>query len=415
MKNQHILVAGGGIGGLATALALSRAGQRVTVLERAAEFADIGAGIQLGPNAIKVLAQWGVRGAVLQKACLPEAIAVRDAATGRGLSRLLLGQAVQQRYGEVYACLHRADLHTALLQAVRQQSGVQLHCNEQVLSVVGSGEHSGPRTASHGACASATGPIDGSAAPSVQVQSTRHIWPADALIAADGVASSVRQAVWADGAPRATGHAAYRSLLPIASLPTSVRSHALASEVGVWWGRDVHVVHYPVRGGEFINLVVLSEQAAAKAVPGWATVANSTEVEHSVQAACPTLRALLASANSWHSWHLYDRPATPSWTQGHIALLGDAAHPMLPYLAQGAAMALEDAAALASSTATHSHWPAALHSYQTLRKTRCERVVATAQRNGRIFHLAQPWASARNAVLKVKGTQVLGMPWLYGA
>jgi salicylate hydroxylase len=407
LKNQHILIAGGGIGGLATALAVSQAGHRATVLERAAEFADIGAGIQLGPNAIKVLAQWGVRRAVLQQACLPEAIAVRDAATGRSLSRMLLGKAVQQRYGEVYACVHRADLHAALLQAVRQQSAVQLHCNEAVRRV----NQSATMRAEQGA----SPPSSTDTEPSVQVQSSQRTWHADALVAADGVASSVRQAVWADGAPRATGHAAYRTLLPIASLPARVRTHALVSEVGVWWGPDVHVVHYPVRGGEFVNLVVLSEQAAAKAVPGWATVASAADVEHSVQAACPTLRDLLTCATTWHSWHLYDRPATPSWVKGHVALLGDAAHPMLPYLAQGAAMALEDAAALAASAQQHSHWPAALAHYQRLRQARCERVVATAQRNGRIFHLAPPWSLARNAVLALKGTQVVGLPWLYGA
>jgi salicylate hydroxylase len=419
LKNQHILIAGGGIGGLAAALALSQAGQRVTVLERAAEFVDIGAGIQLGPNAIKLLTRWGVKDAVLQQACLPQAIAVRDTATGRSLARMLLGQAVQQRYGEVYACVHRADLHAALWQAVRPQTGVQLHCNEQVLGASQSStqntakghtqntpENTGRGASEHGAH---------SAARSVQVQSTQHTWHADALIAADGVASSVRQAVWADGAPRATGHAAYRTLLPTASLPASVRTPALVSEVGVWWGRDVHVVHYPVRGGEFINLVVLSDQAAAKAVPGWASVASSADVECRVQGACPLLRDLLACASGWHSWHLYDRPATRSWVKGHVALLGDAAHPMLPYLAQGAAMALEDAAALAASVAQQSDWPTVLQHYQRSRKARCERVVATAQRNGRIFHLAPPWSKARDAVLALKGTQVLGLPWLYGA
>jgi salicylate hydroxylase len=419
LKNQHILIAGGGIGGLAAALALARAGQRVTVLERAAEFADVGAGIQLGPNAIKVLALWGVKAAVLQQACLPEAIAVRDAVTGRSLSRMLLGQAVQQRYGEVYACVHRADLHSALLQAVRGQSGARMYCNEEVQSATESSVNGNTQRvtgrAKEGAAVQSANNSANSTAPSVQVRSTGHTWYADALVAADGVASSVRQAVWADGAPRATGHAAYRTLLPIASLPASVRTHALASEVGVWWGRDVHVVHYPVRGGEFINLVVLSEQAAAKAVPGWATVASAAEVEHSVHGACPSLRELLACASGWHSWHLYDRPATRTWVKGHIALLGDAAHPMLPYLAQGAAMALEDASALAASVAAHSNWPSALQHYQRLRKARCERVVATARRNGRIFHLAPPWSTARDAVLALKGTQVLGLPWLYGA
>jgi salicylate hydroxylase len=322
---------------------------------------------------------------------------------------------VQQRYGEVYACVHRADLHAALLQAVRAQTGALMYCNELVISATESGAHSNRQSAASNQKDAAKAHGTNTSAPNVQVQSTQHTWYAAALVAADGVASSVRQAVWADGAPRATGHAAYRTLLPIASLPASLRTHALSSEVGVWWGRNVHVVHYPVRGGQFINLVVLSEQAAAKAVPGWATVASASDVERSVQGACPLLRDLLACASSWHSWHLYDRPATAKWFKGHTALLGDAAHPMLPYLAQGAAMALEDAAALAASVAEHSDWPAALQHYQRLRKPRCERVVATAKRNGRIFHLAPPWSTARDAVLALKGTQVLGLPWLYGA
>jgi salicylate hydroxylase len=184
VKNQHILITGGGIGGLAVALAVARSGHSATVLERAAEFADVGAGIQLGPNAVKVLARLGVRDAALQQACLPQAIAVRHAVTGRSISRILLGQAVQQRYGDVYACLHRADLHAALLQAVRNESRVNLYSGEAVQGVSQSDA-------------------------AVQVQSHHGARQADALIAADGLWSSVRLAAFNDGAPRATGHAAY--------------------------------------------------------------------------------------------------------------------------------------------------------------------------------------------------------------
>jgi salicylate hydroxylase len=390
MKNQHILIAGGGIGGLAAALALARSGHSATVLERAAEFADTGAGIQLGPNAVKVLAQLGVRDAALQLACLPQAIAVRHAVTGRSISRILLGQAVQQRYGEVYACVHRADLHAALLQAVRNESRVTLYSGEAVQGV-----------------------SQNDAA--VQVQSGQCSLQADALVAADGLWSSVRQAVMVDGAPRATGHAAYRVLLPMAQVPAALQ----ALEVGVWWAPDVHVVHYPVRGGQFLNLVVLSEHSAAKAVPGWASAADHVVVAQSLQQACPLLGDLLQSVqthpHAWQSWHLYDRPVARSWVQGRVALLGDAAHPMLPYLAQGAAMALEDAVVLSHQVGRQDDWDAALQSYQQLRKARAERVVATARRNGRIFHLSAPWSVARDAVLALKGTEVLGLAWLYGA
>ena len=403
MKNQHIIVAGAGIGGLSAALALARAGQRVTVLERSAQFAPVGAGIQLGPNAMKVLAQWGLQDAVRAKACLPEAIAVRSATTGRSISRMLLGQAVQQRYGQVYASVHRADLHSVLLQAVLSQNNIDVRCNAPVHS------------------------IDSISAKGVQVRigaATHGAQPttlaADALVAADGLWSTVRQQVFADGAPRPTGHAAYRVLLPM----HCVSPAWTATQVGLWWGSKVHVVHYPVRSGDFLNLVVLSEQSAAQATASWAQPAQQAQVlvlgsMGGTGSLCAPLRELLAcvpaSGAQWQSWHLYDRPAAATWAKGSVALLGDAAHPMLPYLAQGAAMAIEDAAVLAQQAALHNDWGPALQSYAQLRRPRCERVVATARRNGKIFHLAQPWATARDAVLALKGTEVVGLPWLYGA
>jgi salicylate hydroxylase len=405
LKNQHVIVAGAGIGGLAAALTLARAGQRVTVLERSAEFAQVGAGIQLGPNAMKVLASWGLQDALLAQACLPQAIAVHHASTGRSISRILLGSAVQHRYGQVYATVHRAHLHAVLLAAVQAEPSVQVLHNAPVQSV-----QLLPNSM-------------------VQVSTPEHSTTADALIAADGVWSSVRPMVFADGAPRATGHAAYRTLLPLTEVPPAWRNG-----VGVWWARDVHVVHYPVyhpvHGGQQLNLVVLSQASAAQATASWAQVASHAQVMAQLPGMCPDLNALLNlaknhiqsnvqtdqldSASPWQSWHLYDRPAARSWVQGQVALLGDAAHPMLPYLAQGAAMALEDAAELGRQVAISTDWPAALKTYQQIRKPRSERVVTTARRNGRIFHLPAPWSIARDAVLAYKGTEVLGMPWLYG-
>lgn len=411
MKNQHILIAGGGLGGLAAALALARSGQRITVLERVAAFAEVGAGIQLGPNAMKLLSAWGLRDALLAQASQPEAITLRDAGTGRRLSRILLGEAVQQRYGQVYVSLQRSHLHAVLLQAVLREPGIQLVCDAAVHSVT---QNISEVIVSSPAVHSA----EMQGMPEVQ-----HTWQGDALIAADGLWSNVRQTVFGDGVPHATGHAAYRALIPMAQVPALLRG----AEVGLWWGRDVHVVHYPVRSGAFLNLVVLSEQAAARAVSGWACDASAEAITHNVGAACSELRSLLAcvgdsaqphaapTSSPWQSWHLYDRPSAHTWVQGRVALLGDAAHPMLPYLAQGAAMALEDAAVLASCVGAHSDWANALQHYQSLRKARCERVVRTARRYGHIFHLAPPWSIARDAVLALRGGQVLGMPWLYGA
>ncbi len=398
MINQLVLVAGGGIGGMATALALARRGQRVMLLERATEFAEVGAGIQLGPNAMRALAALGVADAVLAKACLPEAIVVRHAATGRSISHMLLGQAARQRYGQVYATVHRADLHAALLHAVHRHVSVHIYCGETLQSISQNLPLSAPSRNGF----------------EVHAHSNRQTRFGNALVVADGLWSTMRQAIFADGAPQATGHAAYRAMVPIAQVPPELQ----ANQIGVWWGRDVHVVHYPVRNGQFLNLVVLSEQAAAQAVPGWASAASADTVARSVQGACPALRKLLACVGeqdgAWQGWHLYDRPAARSWVQGQVALLGDAAHPMLPYLAQGAAMALEDAVALADRVAMTADWDDALQQYQQVRKPRCERVVDTARRNGRIFHLPAPWSLARDAVLALKGTEVLGMPWLYG-
>jgi salicylate hydroxylase len=392
LKNTSVIVVGGGIGGLAAALALARSGQQVTVLERAAAFADVGAGIQLGPNALRVLAAWGLRDAVLAQACVPQAITLHSATSAHVLQRIQLGAAVQQRYGQVYACIHRADLHAVLLQAVRAEGAVQLVTDAEVLGAL-------------------QDPSGG-----VQVKAAQQAWSAQAVIAADGLWSTLRQSLWHDGAPRATGHVALRSLVPLHKLPGSA---AWSSDIGVHLGRGVHVVHYPVRGGAALNVVVLSEQPHMAAAAGWSHAASPEQVQRCLQGTSPRLAALLDSVQThgqpWQSWHLFDRAMPTTWVQGRIALLGDAAHPMLPYLAQGAAMALEDAAALGQCAAQASDWLAALQRYQTLRHARCARVVRTAQRNGRIFHLAPPWAWARDAVLAVQGSPVLGMPWLYGA
>jgi salicylate hydroxylase len=388
-----VIVAGGGIGGLAAALALARSGQQVTVLERAAEFADIGAGIQLGPNAMRVLAAWGLQAAVLAHAYLPQAIALRSASSARLLQRIRLGNAVQQRYGQVYACIHRADLHAILLQAVRAQVGVQLITNAQVQSIRQSADD-GP----------------------VQLQTADQAWSASAVIAADGLWSTVRQALWSDGAPRATGHIALRSLVPMQHMPEGAQWR---SDVGVHLGRGMHVVHYPVRSGDALNVVVISEQAQLASAVGWSQPVPSDVVQACAQGASPMLQTLLAAVAAhgqpWQGWHLFDRPSAANWVRGRVALLGDAAHPMLPYLAQGAAMALEDAHALGQCATQSNDWPSILQRYQQQRQQRCKRVVHTAQRNGRIFHLAAPLSWARDAVLMAQGSPVLGMPWLYGA
>ncbi len=373
------------MGGLAAALFLARAGQRVTLIERAAELTEAGAGIQLGPNAMKVLAGLGLDQTVLQTACEPQAIAVRDAATGRSISRMLLGPAVQQRYGHTYCTLHRADLQTALLQAVRAEPLIDLQPGTTIQSFEQRG--GGVQMTLHGG---------------TNLQ-------ADALIGADGLWSQVRSQLWNDGAPRATGHAAFRTLIPASAVPDTLRTN----EVAVWWGHDVHVVSYPVRSGAFWNVAILAETQDALA-QGWSLQATAADARKALGQSCTELAALVNAATDWRRWNLFDRPPAVQWGQGAVSLLGDAAHPMLPYLAQGAAMALEDASALAHCMQTASNIPQALRTYEQLRMPRTRRVVNAARRNGRIFHLRGPLAMARNAVLALKGTSVVGLPWLYG-
>ena len=432
--NKHFLIAGAGIAGLGAALALGRRGHQVTLLEQAVQLGEVGAGVQLGPNAMRVLAHWGLADAVLAKACLPQAVAVRAATSGRSISRMLLGAAIAQRDGAAYATMHRADLHAALLQAVQALPQVQMHLGQRVQSI--QWDASGVQVRS---CASKNGATDGVTYSATDSEGSD--WQADALLGADGLWSAVRPALCGDAAPRATGHIALRAMLPASAACDALK----LSEVGVWWGEKLHVVHYAVSGGDWFNVVVLTEglgQAAAS--QGWALddaaqMAQATQTIAALQVQmCPDLQSILAAAQShgFKLWHLYDRPAAPfQWSQAlalanqtaqgsaltaqrpPITLLGDAAHPMLPYLAQGAAMALEDAAVLAACVdvaSSVSNVAGAFTQYEAQRSARTARVVRTAKRNGQIFHLGWPWSVARDAVLALKGTQTVGLPWLYG-
>jgi salicylate hydroxylase len=390
---HRILIAGAGIGGLAAALACARHGCEVTVLEAAAEFGEVGAGIQLGPNAMKVLAALGLESQVHAVASFPESIVIADAASGQPISRMLLGNAVRERYGQAYASLHRADLHAILLDAARS-AGVQLVVNQSLSKY----EHS---------------------AQEIQRLDAHFPYKSDALIGADGLWSNVRAQMLQDGAPRATGHAAFRALLPASAMPEALRT----PHVRTWWARDVHVVSYPIRqksgAGSLWNVVVLAEMSG-RMESGWSLSASHDDVMRLFKRTEPQLQALLdaggAQPNGWKRWNLFDREPlqAPQMARGRVALLGDAAHPMLPYLAQGAAMALEDAWVVGESLSACSDVPLGLQRYAQSRASRNARVVHTARRNGRIFHLSGWVATARNAVLSLKGTQLVGMPWLYG-
>jgi salicylate hydroxylase len=391
--NRQALIAGGGIGGLSAALACARAGWEVRVFERAAQFGEAGAGIQLGPNVMRILDGWGVSATLLHTAAFPDALQVRDARTGEALATLPLGRTAQQRYGAAYATAHRADLHAALLTAVQDREDIHLHL-EQPLQAFAQNAHE------------------------VTVQRARRpVVEGDILIGADGLWSTVREGLLGDGSAPATGHVAYRTLLQQAQLPAALRS----TQITAWLGPRLHVVQYPVRAGEQLNVVVLVEGRRPAVADQWDHAAHASELHAVLSDACTPLRDLLAAADAgqgWRLWVLCDRPplrSAQALANGRVALLGDAAHPMLPYLAQGAGMAIEDAAELERVLAMDAlDAPTMLRRYALNRWQRNARVQARARRNGQIFHARGPVRFGRNLALRMFGARLLDLPWLYG-
>ena len=384
-----VLVVGGGIGGLAAALAASRAGQSTELFEKAAVFGDVGAGIQLGPNASRVLRGWGLSKGLDQLAFAPERLQVRSAVSGHTLGELRLGSFFAARYGAPYITVHRADLHGLLLAAVRQTSAV-LHTD----------------------CA-----VEGFAqtAQGVTVQTSLAAHEADAMVAADGLWSATRQQILGDGMPRRTGHLAYRALVRQSELPEQLRSR----NVTVWLGPKMHAVQYPVRGGEWLNHVVIIHGDAPDDFQSWDHHANRADLGVALEGNCRALHSLLEATPDWRLWIMHDRPplrGAYEMAQGRVALLGDAAHPMRPYLAQGAGMAIEDAQALehALKDAGPKSVPSALQQYAQSRWQRNASVQARALRNGDIFHAEGLVRWGRDMAMKFVGEKLLDMPWLYG-
>ena len=380
-----ILVAGGGIGGLATALALARVGHDVEVLERGSTFATAGAGIQLGPNAVKILRTLGVAEAVAQRASAPAALAVYKGATGRCLTRMPLGQAIADRCGAPYWTLHRADLLSALADAVADSAAIKVTFGCGIVSASARG---------NSVCATSA---DGTT------------YTGAALIGADGVWSRVRSTVAPGFRPAHSGYCAYRTLLPIA------RAGDMATNVvGAWLSPDAHVIHYPVQAGTALNIVVVIRDTWTAFT--WDAPADRADIQGRTVAFAEPLRAALAAAEAWHKWSLPHPIALPTWNAGPVALIGDAAHAMLPFFAQGAAMALEDAAALAAAVASSGiDLPSAFARYHATRQARVARVQQASIANCRIFHLSGPAAFVRDAVLTlVPGSALLARyDWLY--
>jgi salicylate hydroxylase len=391
--SRELLVAGGGIGGLAAAMAARRAGWEARLFEQADAFSEVGAGIQLGPNATRILREWALLpGALAQHAVAPPRLRVRDGVDGAQLGVLELGAAMEQRYGAPYLTLHRGDLQAALLQAA-QDMGTRVHAGCRVLQA-----HSG-----EGAVR-----VDTTHAQGVE---------GEALVVADGVWSQLRAAVCADGPPRATGHLAYRALVRQGDLPVAQRS----GEVTVWLAPRMHLVTYPVRGGEWLNAVCVVHGTQPGDPRAWDHAATQAQLASALGPVCSEVRERVGSIVDWRLWVLHARPPVGSaeaMARGRIALLGDAAHPMRPYLAQGAGMAIEDARELQRVLAIADdrvvEVPTALRRYALNRWERVARVQERSVRNGTVFHASGALRIARNAGLRTLGARLLDQPWLYG-
>ncbi|MES2532180.1 MAG: FAD-dependent monooxygenase [Pseudomonadota bacterium] len=386
----EFLVAGGGIGGLAAALALARRGHRIELLEQSDTFGEVGAGIQLGPNATRRLQSLGLGSALDGIAAYPEALVVRSAGDHAELARLPLKDDMPRRYGAPYVCVHRADLHALLLDAVRACPQATLHTGARIAQVAARGE-----------------------AVCVSTDDAR-AWEGDALIGADGLWSVVRPKMIDGPAPQPTGHTAWRSLIAQEALPAALRSR----QVRVWLGAHLHAVAYPVRRGEALNVVVLAESAPAGDARDWDQRTGLDALWRATGRCCAPLQSLLEAMPDWRAWTLNDRApmAGPHEMAGErIALVGDAAHPMLPYLAQGAGMAIEDAVALADAIGdgASADVPDAFRRYADIRWQRNARVQARARRNGEIFHVTGPVRWARDAAMRALGPRLLDVPWLY--
>ena len=393
---MRVLIAGGGIGGLAAALASSMSGNSVQLFEHSPEFAEVGAGIQLGPNAVKILHGWGLADALKTVAAFPDCLQVRSALSGDALGRLSLGESAVKRYGHPYVTVHRADLHGLLLAALKPYPQTVLRRNVGVDSFLQND-------------AGVTLQLGGEPGGDCQ---------GDVLVGSDGLWSRVRSQLLDDGPPIATGHLAYRALIPQASLPKALRS----GHITAWLGPKLHVVQYPVRGGEWLNVVGIVQGRVDGTLDNWNHAANAASLRMALIGMCAPLQDLVHAIDNWRLWALCRRApmrGAHQQAQGRIALLGDAAHPMLPYLAQGAGMAIEDAAELgrclnqSSQAGSDSDIKARLQRYASARWQRNARVQARALRNGQIFHATGVVRWGRDLSMKLLGERVLDMPWLY--
>ncbi|MCV0424982.1 MAG: FAD-dependent monooxygenase [Roseibium sp.] len=379
--SQPIVIAGAGIGGLTAALALQRQGHEIILMDKAQELSEVGAGLQLSPNACSVLNDLDVLEALEPHAYAPERLRIWSGASGQQLAQVSLGSFIKNRHGHPFWVIHRADLQRVLLERATESPGITVQLSTEVQNIAAS-------------------PYDGLACAfqnSEQTGSTN----CKALIGADGVWSKTRQIVPSHENAQFSGQVAYRATVPMDQV-----SHKWALDSGLWLQKNSHLVHYPVRGGRELNIVALVEEDWQDQT--WSTKADRETVLHVFKEWPTDIRNLIAAPETWLKWALCSVNASGPWSHGHMALIGDAAHAMLPYMAQGAAMAIEDAAVLANCLPlTVENIPAALREYERLRKPRAARIQGVAQRNAQIFHFSGVPAFARDTVLRLSNPEKL--------
>jgi 2-polyprenyl-6-methoxyphenol hydroxylase-like FAD-dependent oxidoreductase len=381
-----ILIAGGGIGGLTAALVLSRHGYRVCLIEQAREFKEIGAGIQLGPNAFKLFDRLGITDEISSTAVFPESLLVMDSITAEEVTRIPLGEKFLGRFRYPYALIHRADIHSVLLQACRSSPLITLVTSQKVVRFEDDGDHVVAHTE------------DGTS------------FEGAALIGADGLWSTIRATVVGDGAPRVSGHIAYRAVLATEEVPLHLRIPSMT----LWAGPRNHLVHYPLRGGELFNLVAVFHSDRYR--EGWDSAGDPDELKKRFQDVVPDVQTMLGKIESWRMWVLCDREPVKNWSHGRVTLLGDAAHPTLQYLAQGACMAIEDAVVLAEEIdRAAGDYAKAFEAYQNRRYLRTGRVQLTARLYGEFFHAAGASREIRNQFLRERTAEEAreSVGWLY--
>jgi 2-polyprenyl-6-methoxyphenol hydroxylase-like FAD-dependent oxidoreductase len=386
---DRIIIAGGGIGGLAAALGLAHKGRSVLVLEKAPALGEIGAGIQLGPNAFHCFDALGVGETARAMAVYIDTLRLMDALTGEEIIHIDLGDAFRARFKNPYAVVHRGDLHGVFLRACREHPRIALEVNSEVVGYEQDGRYVTARLAS-GAAYRGIG-----------------------LIGADGLWSNVRKQLVGDGPPRVPGHTSYRSVIPTSQMAEDIRWNAMT----LWAGPKCHLVHYPLSGWKVFNLVITADNDAREPAAG--VPIGKDEVLEGFAHVHPKARQIIDIGNDWKYWVLCDRDPIENWVDHRAALLGDAAHPMMQYMAQGACMAIEDAVCLAHMVdAFPDDLEKALVAYRDRRLLRTTRVQLQSRVMGEhVFHPDGAHAALRNSIMRAKTQEEWydAVAWLYGS